>query len=184
MPYLSKLGWTRPYSHSHQTCLTRYAIDSMEPTQQSVHAMNALLIASSTDIDECRHKPDTSSSPNGTLCAPGSVCRNTVGSYRCDCATGYQLRLPLSLPSMLMSTDHDGNDGEENANDNSYGNHQTPQCVGKFLGNFRSDFRCWVAATSNVTMRTRSCKQNAVVVPPNLAFANSDIARVRENVAT
>ena len=34
-----------------------------------------------TDIDECTVDP--------TICGPGGSCTNTVGTYECSCADGY-----------------------------------------------------------------------------------------------
>lgn len=82
---------------------------------------------------------------------------------------------------MLMSSVDD----EENAKDNGdrvgNGNLQTPQCVGKFLENFRT------AGGSYEKMQSECTGVVFVVcVPANfpLLFANSDIARDHKNLDT
>jgi len=50
----------------------------------SVYGVVCLLVAVGVDLDECRLMPDA--------CQHGR-CINTLGSYRCLCDAGYQVRL-------------------------------------------------------------------------------------------
>ena len=48
-----------------------------------------------TDIDECQ-SPDA--------CGVYSVCNNTVGSYRCECLTGFVTDCGLQKPVNVVCT--------------------------------------------------------------------------------
>ena len=49
----------------------------------------------SADIDECQ-SPDA--------CGANSVCNNTIGSYRCECLTGFVTDCGLQKPINVVCT--------------------------------------------------------------------------------
>lgn len=108
------------------------------------------------DIDECR--AEAAMATNGTICAAGLVCRNTIGSYRCECATGYeQDKQQQQQQSTGNRVGGEGDEGDEE-DDDDHGSHQQrePRCTGKLVDTIFQHGR------SGTTLRCRGQRVCAV----------------------
>ena len=68
--------------------------------------------ACGVDVDECRDGP--------AVCGVNGTCRNTDGSFRCTCHTGFQLS-PATQQCTGTTTHQSSNNNNNNSRDNVYG---------------------------------------------------------------
>ena len=89
-------------------CKCNYGYESKSTNSTEDSFANGVVTTGDTvmvcvDIDECKYLGEMHPNDAGVIgdCGDGAICRNTDGSYTCQCGQGYQGQSPVKCCSLM-----------------------------------------------------------------------------------